>query len=188
MWRTVVNGWERPTVVKDDKTFALKPESQWSVEENVDSEFNNKVLNTIMGIMGSLDESQFSLIIGCIQGKQSWDILEAIYEGDAGMKQSKLQHVHTKFEELKMREDEMIIQFNARIQKLKNEVAVLGDPFSENKLVHKILRSLPQRFRMKVNFIQESMGWELKTVAELMSNLQTYEKHMFTKTRPKTME
>lgn len=40
-------------------------------------------------------------------------------ERDVGVKQSKLQQVHTKFEELQIREYKKIIQFNAQIQELK---------------------------------------------------------------------
>lgn len=140
MWRAVVNGWECLTMVKEDKIVALKPESQWTTDENAESEFYNKALNTIMG---SLDESQFSLIDGCTQVKQAWDILEVVYEDDVGVKQLKLQQVHTNFQKLKMRENEKIIHFNAQIQELKNEDAILGNPFLKHKLVRKILRSLP---------------------------------------------
>lgn len=51
------------------------------------------------------------------------------------MKQSKMQQVHKRFEELKMKEDKTIVQFNTQVQELTNEVAILGELFSQTKLV-----------------------------------------------------
>ncbi|XP_031106191.1 uncharacterized protein LOC116010828 [Ipomoea triloba] len=157
---------------QEDKSEILTLVEQWTVEEITDSDNNNKALNTITG---SLDEGEFGLIAGCSSAKDAWEILEKLYEGDSSVKQTKMQQVHTRFEELRMKDEETIVEFNARVQELKNEAAVLGEPFSSDKLVRKILRSLPVRFRMKVTAIQESVGWEKKSVAELMSNLRTYE-------------
>lgn len=53
------------------------------------------------------------------------------------MKQTKMQQVHTRFEELRMKDKEIVVEFNARVQELKNEVVVLGEPFSLDKLVRR---------------------------------------------------
>ncbi|XP_031091039.1 uncharacterized protein LOC115996034 [Ipomoea triloba] len=170
--KAVTHGWTHPKRIQEDKSNILASVEQWSTEEINDSDNNNKALNIITG---SLDESQFGLIAGCSSAKDAWEILEKLYEGDSSVKQTKMQQVLTRFEELRMKDEETIVEFNARVQELKNEAAVLGEPFSSDKLVRKILRSLPVRFRMKVTAIQESVGWETKSVAELMSNLRTYE-------------
>lgn len=78
--------------VKEDKTKELAPEDTWTEQEIVDFKLKNKALNTIMV---NLDESQFTLIIDCNQVKQALETLQALYEGDAFIKQSKLQQVHT---------------------------------------------------------------------------------------------
>lgn len=46
-------------------------------------------------------------------------MLQSLYEGDASVKQSKLQQIHTRFDELRMCKDETIVQFNTRVQELK---------------------------------------------------------------------
>ncbi|XP_019184815.1 PREDICTED: uncharacterized protein LOC109179776 [Ipomoea nil] len=61
------------------------------------------------------------------------------------------------------------------LRNLMNRASVLGEPFTDERVVKKILRSLPKRFRMKVTAIQENAGWEKKSVGELMGNLHTYE-------------
>lgn len=90
------------------------------------------------------------------------------------MKQSKLQLVQTDFEQHRMKEEETIVDFHARVHELENCVTVLGEPIPQPKQVKKILKSLSQRSRMKVTAIQEHAGCENKYVAQLMGNLQSY--------------
>lgn len=85
-----------------------------------------------------------------------------------------LQLVQSDFEQLRMKEEDTIADFHAWVQELANRATIIGEPFPQSKLIKKILRSLPQRFRMKVTAIQEHAGLENKTVAQLMGNLQTY--------------
>jgi len=51
----------------------------------------------------------------------------------------------------------------------------LGKPISDVKLIRKILRSLPKRFRIKVTTIEESKDLEEIKIEELVGSLQTYE-------------
>jgi hypothetical protein len=51
----------------------------------------------------------------------------------------------------------------------------LGKPISDVKLIRKILRSLPERFRIKVTTIEESKDLEEMKIEELVGSLQTYE-------------
>jgi hypothetical protein len=51
----------------------------------------------------------------------------------------------------------------------------LGKQISDVKLIRKILRSLPERFRIKVTTIEESKDLEEMKIEELVGSLQTYE-------------
>jgi hypothetical protein len=51
----------------------------------------------------------------------------------------------------------------------------LGKSISDVKLIRKILRSLPERFRIKVTTIEESKDLEEMKIEELVGSLQTYE-------------
>jgi len=51
----------------------------------------------------------------------------------------------------------------------------LGKQISDVKLIRKILRSLPERFRIKVTTIEESKDLEEMEIEELVGSLQTYE-------------
>lgn len=88
---------------------------------------------------------------------------------------SKLQLLTTKFQSLKMSEDETIVEFNVRLLDIANESFSLGEKISEEKLVRKVLRSLPRRFDMKVTVIEEAHDITTMKVDELFGSLRTFE-------------
>jgi hypothetical protein len=51
----------------------------------------------------------------------------------------------------------------------------LGKQISDVKLIRKILRSLPERFKIKVTTIEETRDLEEMKIEELVGSLQTYE-------------
>jgi hypothetical protein len=61
------------------------------------------------------------------------------------------------------------------INDLRNSMVSLGKKVSDAKLIKKILRSLPERFRIKVTLIEESKDLDSMKIEELVGSLQTYE-------------
>jgi hypothetical protein len=57
----------------------------------------------------------------------------------------------------------------------RNSMVSLGKTVSDVKLIRKILRSLPEDFRIKVTTIEESKDLEVIKIKELVGSLQTYE-------------
>jgi hypothetical protein len=81
----------------------------------------------------------------------------------------------SKFEEIKMLEEETFKKFYNKVSDLRNSMVSLGKQISNVKLIQKILRSLPERFRIKVTTIEESKDLEEMKIEELVGSLQTYE-------------
>lgn len=88
---------------------------------------------------------------------------------------SKLHILTTKFENLRMNEDESISDFNIHLRDLANTSIALGEKMSEEKLTRKILRSLPKKFDMKVTAIEESLDISSIKVDKLIESIQTFE-------------
>ena len=133
---------------------------------------NSKALNAIFyGVF----PDEFHRISHVTIAKEAWQILETTYEGTKKVKDTKLQMLTTRFEELKMSED---ASFNSFYGKL-NEVVIgkfnLGEKTEDSKIVRKILRSLPESFRAKITVIEESKDLDDIKVQELIGSLQTYE-------------
>ncbi|CAM8966136.1 unnamed protein product [Rhodiola kirilowii] len=74
-----------------------------------------------------------------------------------------------------MKEEETIPEFNARILDFSNEADALGKPIKVKKMASKVLRSLPQKFTMKVTTIEEMHDISTLKLEELMGSLRTYE-------------
>jgi hypothetical protein len=58
---------------------------------------------------------------------------------------------------------------------LRNSMVSLGKTVSDVKLMQKIIRSLLERFRIKMTTIEESNDLEEMKIEELVGSLQTYE-------------
>jgi len=74
-----------------------------------------------------------------------------------------------------MGEDESIQEFHMNILDIANAFDSFGEKMSEEKLIRKILRSLPKRFDMKVNVIEEAQDISNMKVEELIGSLQNFE-------------
>ncbi|XP_075480604.1 uncharacterized protein LOC142521258 [Primulina tabacum] len=71
-----------------------------------------------------------------------------------------------------------IDEVQTRLRQLSNEAHSLGDPMSNERLVNKVLRSLPERFNVKVCAIEESKDTSTINLDELMSSLRTFEMNL----------
>ena len=74
-----------------------------------------------------------------------------------------------------MLEDESIQDYHLNILDIVNAFDSLGEKISDEKLVRKILISLPKRFDIKVTMIEEPQDIFNMKVDELMGSLQTFE-------------
>jgi excinuclease UvrABC nuclease subunit len=74
-----------------------------------------------------------------------------------------------------MKEDENIHEYHMSIMDIANSSKSFGVKMSEEKLVTKILRSLPKRFDMKVTTVEEANDISEMKVDELIGSLKTFE-------------
>jgi hypothetical protein len=74
-----------------------------------------------------------------------------------------------------MKEDETVGKYFLRVEEMVNAMKALGETIDEPSLVQKILRSLPDRFNLKVSAIEELN--DLKTLGfdQLLGTLTAYE-------------
>lgn len=115
------------------------------------------------------------MIKQCTVAKDAWVIIKTAHEGTFKVKMSRLQLLTTQFENLKMKEDENIQDFHMNTLDMANSFDSLGEKMSDEKLVRKILRSLPKRFDMKVTTIEEAQNISSMKVDELIGSLQNFE-------------
>ena len=72
-----------------------------------------------------------------------------------------------------MEEDESFDEFYARLSTYST--FNFGETIPKPKIVRNVLRSLPERFHVKITAIEESKDIDKISLTELVGNLQTYE-------------
>ena len=110
----------------------------------------------------------------CTVAKDAWEILKNGHEGTSKVKISRLQLLTTKFENLKMMEDKNIHDYYLNILDIANSFDSFGEKIYDEKLVRKILRSLPKRFDIKVTAIEEAHDISRMKVDELIGSHQNF--------------
>jgi len=160
-WNIVETGWTKPA----DATLELVTEKNSRLS-------NDKALHALYQ---TLSPSEFTRISNSESAKEAWQILETTDVGTKLIKSAKLQMLISRFKEIKMLEDETFGEFNSKMSDLRNSMVSLGKTVSDVKRIHKILRLLSERFRIKVTTIEESKDLEEMKIEELVGSLQTYE-------------
>lgn len=105
--------------------------------------------------MSALTDAKMTNVMGLQTAHEIWEKLETLYEGDKHVKVAKLQRLKGKYEFLRMREDENISSFMAKVNDLVLNIRCAGGFLEEDEIVAKVLRSLPLAYKHKVITIDE---------------------------------
>ena len=158
VWQAVEIGWTKP----------MEAPADWDDAKIKATNFNSRVLNSLFS---AVTNKEFKKISSTETTKKAWTILQTTYEGTKVVKDSKLQKLTTRFEEIKMEEDESFDEFYAKLNGIVNSVFNLGETIPEPKIVGEVLRSLPERFHAKITAIEESKDIDKIPLTELVVNL-----------------
>ena len=150
----------------------LKLEIDWSIEDDRLANYNNKALHAIFN---ECDVNQIKPISSCETAKEAWDILQTTFEGSGDVKRNKLLSLTTRFENLRMHDDESLSEFYTKLCDIANESFVLGEKIPETTLVRKIMRSLSDRFSSNVITIEEAKELDSMKVNYLMGSFCEFE-------------
>ena len=134
--------------------------------------FNSKAINAIFS---AVSIEKFKKISNVEVAHTAWNILQTMHEGIKAVKINKLQQLTTRFESIRMSNDECFDEFYAKLNNIVSFAYNLGEIYDQPKIVRKILRSLTKDFRPKVTAIIESKDVDSIPVDELVRSLQSYE-------------
>ena len=143
VWNSIEYGWEKPTT----------PVSEWQTSQKEAAIFNRKVINVIFNTV-SMEE--FKRISNVEVAHTTWNVLQTMHEGIKAVKINKLQQLTSKFESIRMSDDESFDEFYAKLNDIVNFAYNLGEIYDQPKIVREILRSLTEDFRPKVTTITKS--------------------------------
>ena len=155
---SVENGWERPTTTT----------GEWTIAQKEAARFNSKLMNATFNAV-SMEE--FKRISNVEIAHIAWNILQTVHEGTKAVKTNKLQQLTSRFESIRMFEDESFDEFYAKLNDIVNSTFNLGEVYDQSKIVRKILRTLTEYFRPKVTTIIESKDVDSIFVDKLVGSL-----------------
>ena len=126
-------------------------------------------------IFNAVSMEEFRRIFNVEIAHTAWNILQTVHEGIKAVKINNLQQLTTRFESIRMSNDESFDEFYAKLNDIVNSAYNLGEIYDQPKIVRKILRSLTENFRPKVIVITENKDVDSIPVDELVGSLQSYE-------------
>jgi hypothetical protein len=101
--------------------------------------------------------------------------LEVVYKGDNKVREAKLQTYRTQFENMKMKEEENIVEYFHRVDEVVNSIRATGEQVTYKPIVKNILRSLPMRYDAKISTIEDRSDLDTLTVDQLHGIFTAYE-------------
>ena len=99
VWLFVENGWERPITAIDE----------WAIAQKEVAIFNSKAMNAIFNAV-SMEE--FKRISNVEIVHIAWNILQTVHKGTKVVKINKLQQLTSRFESIRMFDDEFYAKLN----------------------------------------------------------------------------
>ena len=141
-------------------------------------------MNAIFNVV-SMEE--FKRISNVEVAHTAWNILQTVHEGTKAVKINKLQQLISRFESIRMSDDETFDEIYAKLNDIVNSAFNLDEVYDQSKVVRKILRSLIEDFRSKVTAIIESKDVDTIAIDELVGSSQSYELDLPKTSKSKSM-
>ncbi|KAK9011529.1 hypothetical protein V6N11_044377 [Hibiscus sabdariffa] len=133
---------------------------------------NTKAMHILFCALGS---DEYAKMSSCSSAKEIWDKLEVTHEGTSEVKETKICLLNLSYENFKMEPDEDINKMFDRFSVIVNGLKGYGEIIPEDKLVRKLIYSLPESWDSKKTAIIEAKNLKTLKLDELMGSLLTHE-------------
>ena len=126
VWNSVEYRWGKPTT----------PVSEWQTSQKEAATFKSKVMNAIFNAV-SMEE--FKRISNVEVVHTAWNILQTVHKSTKAIKINKLQQLTSRFENIRMSNDESIDEFYAKLNDIVNSTYNLVKSMINLKLFGRFL-------------------------------------------------
>ena len=107
VWLFVENSQERPTIAI----------GEWTTAQKEVASFNNKAMNAIFNAISMKEFKRISIVE---IGHTAWNILQTVHKGTKVVKINKLQQLTSRFESIRMSDDESFDGFYVKLNEIVN--------------------------------------------------------------------
>ncbi|XP_073138732.1 uncharacterized protein [Henckelia pumila] len=152
--------------------YIEKPRIEWTAEDKKKANLDNVAKDILYK---TLDKNTFSKIKTCKTGKEIWEKLIQLCEGNEQTKENKLSVATQKFDNIKMRPGESMTEFDERVSIIVIELNGLGKTYPNRKVILKVIRGLPKEWDVKTMDMRESKDLNKLELHDLFAYLKAYE-------------
>ncbi|GKD15993.1 hypothetical protein Tco_1205151 [Tanacetum coccineum] len=144
-----------PVVETDESTPSLRENLIVAQLRTYDTESlkNDKALTCLHS---GIADQIFTPIMDLETPKAVWDKLQETFEGTDRVKVVKLLTLKREFELLRMQDDELVKDYSARMMDVVNQMRLHREVMKDQKVVEKMMISVPPKFEAKFFAIEES--------------------------------
>nr|KYP40819.1 Retrovirus-related Pol polyprotein from transposon TNT 1-94 [Cajanus cajan] len=126
----------------------------------------------------AIERSIIETILCVDTSKDIWDSLKQKYQGSTKVKRAQLQSLRGEFEAIKMKTEENVNEYFARILSIVNKMKFHGEKVTQTTVVEKIMRSMSTKFNYVICSIEQANDIEELTIDGLQSSLLVEESRM----------
>ncbi|XP_050207448.1 uncharacterized protein LOC126656869 [Mercurialis annua] len=126
-------------------------------------------------LFSAVSNSIYSRVMQLESAKDIWDYLKQEYQGDEKTKNMQALNLIREFEMMKMKETESIKSYSKKLLGIANKVRLLGKNFLDERIIQKILVTLPEKYESKISSLEETKDLSTISLSELVKALQVQE-------------
>ncbi|KAF3664873.1 putative protein ASPARTIC PROTEASE IN GUARD CELL 2-like [Capsicum annuum] len=126
-------------------------------------------------LFSAVSASILTRIIQMKSAVEIWEYLENEYQGNERVQNMQVMNLIREFEMKRMKEFETIKDYADQLLDLSNKVRLFGKDFTDERIVQKILVTLPEKYEATISSLKNSKDLSSITLAELVNALQALE-------------
>ncbi|CAL2228355.1 unnamed protein product [Prunus armeniaca] len=169
LWDIVENGYKTPKKEEEELTKA---------ERKLMRENEVKDARALSIIQGAVSEQFFPRIATQETAKAAWDILKQEFVGDKKVRSMKLQSLRRDFEYTRMNDNESLSGYIAKLFDLINQMKSYGEDLSNQRIVQKLLISLPKSYDSIAAVIENTKDLDTIDAQDVVVILKGYEQRL----------
>ncbi|BBG98943.1 multidrug resistance-associated protein 9 [Prunus dulcis] len=170
LWDLVEHGFNASDPKKEKEIEETKV-----AEKSAMAELLMKDARALGLIQSAVSDQLFPRIVNEETSKGAWDILKLEFRGDKQVRNVKLQGLRREFEYTRMKDSESLSVYLARLFDILNHMKSYGEELSRERVVQKLLFSLPKSYDSICSVIENSKDLEILEIQEVVASLKSFE-------------
>ncbi|KAL4298282.1 hypothetical protein GQ457_12G012140 [Hibiscus cannabinus] len=142
----IIKHWPTIPMKKVGETQVPKERHEWSNQERKQVQLNAKAMHIILCAPGLEEHAKIS---SCDNAKEIQDKLEVVHEGTNEVKETKIGLFNLNYENFKVDPNEDIKAMFNRFSIIVNDLKGFGEAIPKDKLIQKLIYSLPESWDFK---------------------------------------